>query len=359
MGEAGCYLVREEHVPSLPRFPAVDAHNHLWGDLDRAAEVVAVLDSVGIMAYADLTANITIAWGEGGYTLGQGDFGDFVRACAEPFPGRFFGFTTATFAQPVDRPLFTDADDFVRRTIDLLTRHTAEGARGLKILKELGLHYRDGHGDLVRIDDERLDPVWACAGELGIPVLMHQSDPVGFFEPVTPANEHCDSLLKYPTWSFCASRFPRKAELLERRDRVVRRHPDTVFILPHVANFPEDLGYVSRLLDENPNVMIDLSARCDELGRQPYSAREFLIRYQDRVLFGTDMPPSRDMYRFHFRFLETFDEFVIPPDYDGSFGRHRWRVHCLGLPDEVLRKIYSGNALRVIPGLSGQLGLQG
>jgi predicted TIM-barrel fold metal-dependent hydrolase len=133
--------------------------------------------------------------------------------------------------------------------------------------------------------------------------------------------------------------------------RSVRNHPSTTFLLPHVANYAENLTYVGKLLDNNPNVHIDFSARCDELGRQPYSAREFLINYQDRVYFGTDMPASTEMYRFYFRFLETFDECLIPPDYDGTFERYRWRVHGLGLPDQVLKKLYYENALKLIPGL--------
>ena len=126
-------------------------------------------------------------------------------------------------------------------------------------------------------------------------------------------------------------------------------------MLPHVANFPEDLKYVGRLLDENPNVYIDFSARLDELGRQPYTAREFLIRYQDRVYFGSDMPASPEMYRCYFRFLETRDEYFYPPDYDGTFNRHRWAIYGLGLPRKVLAKIYYKNALKIIPGLREQM----
>ncbi|MBT3375019.1 MAG: amidohydrolase [Lentisphaerae bacterium] len=351
-----CYLVHDDHTPKRAKFPVIDAHNHLWAAWKSVDHVVGVMDQVGVIAYCDLTANISIAWGDGGYTLGVGSLDAFIENCSKPHPNRFYGFTCATFAAPSDQPLFDDADEFVTRTTEMLRDHVARGARGLKILKELGLKYRDARGDVINLDDERLAPVWECCAELGVPVLMHQSDPFGFFEPVTPDNEHYESLKKYPDWSFTDPRFPRKQGLLERRDRLVRRHPDVTFLLPHVANFPENLSYVSGLLDENPNVCIDFSARIDELGRQPHSAREFLIRYQDRVYFGTDMPASAEMYRCYFRLLETYDEYFITPDYDGTFGRYRWHVAGLGLPDQVLKKIYHENAIRLIPGLSEDVG---
>ena len=253
--------------------------------------------------------------------------------------------------------MIDDYGEFVARCCATLRDHVARGARGLKLLKELGLRFRDTTGALVRVDDDRLAPIWEECARLSVPVLMHQSDPIGFFEPVTPENEHYESLLKYPEWQFHdRTRFPAKEELLARRDRVIAAHPGTTFILPHVANLPENLAAVSQFLAEHPNVWIDFSARTDELGRQPYTARSFFIQYQDRIVFGTDMPASVEMYRYHFRFLETFYEYFIPPDYDGTFGRHRWRVHGLGLPDDVLRKIYYENAQRVIPGLRAQVG---
>jgi uncharacterized protein len=349
------YLVHQEHIPTKAAFPLIDAHNHLWGSWDNAAELVTIFDQVGVVAYCDLTANVSITWAGGGYRLGQGSFEGFLARCVERFPGRFYGFTTATFAQPTDCPLFTVAERFVDETIALLRHQVSLGARGLKILKELGLHYHDGEGKLIAVDDARLAPIWEEAGRLGIPVLIHQSDPVGFFEPITPENEHYDTLQKYPTWSFGDPRFPRKAELIARRDSLIRRHPHTTFMLPHVANYPEDLAYVGRLLDECPNVYIDFAARMDELGRQPYTAREFMLRYQDRIYFGTDMPASLEMYRCYFRFLETFDEYFFPPDYDGTFGRHRWPIYGLGLPREVLAKIYYRNAQRIVPGLKGMI----
>ena len=345
-----CYLFREEHIPPKAAFPVIDAHNHLWGNWD-ADGTVQVMDEVGVHCYCDLTANGRLSWAKGGYVLQEGNIEDFFTQVAGRFPGRFYGFTLANFARPADRPLFADADQFVRDTVATLRRHVELGARGLKILKELGLRHRDAGGKLISVDDPRLSPIWQEAGRLGVPVLLHQSDPYGFFEPVGPENEQYSTLAKYPDWRFADPKFPRKMELLERRDNLVRRHRDTTFILPHVANFAENLGYVGRLLEENPNVYIDVSARIDELGRQPYTAREFLIRYQYRVLFGTDMPASVEMYRCYFRFLETFDEYFFPPDYDGTFERRRWGIYGIGLPSNVLEKIYYKNALKVIPGL--------
>lgn len=352
MSTANTYLVHQEHIPDRAAYPVIDAHNHMWGDWSNLKNMIRVMDRVGVVCYADLTANVSISWEKGGYILEQRNIEDFFQNCADVYPGRFYGFTTATFVQPVDKPLFSDPHEFVERTITVLRAHIQRGARGLKILKELGLHYLDNKGNLIHIDNPYFDPVWQEAGKLGVPILMHQADPYGFFQPATLENEHYDTMLKYPTWSFADSKFPRFEELLDRRDHVIRKHRNTTFLLAHVANYPENLASVSRLLDQNPNVFIDLSARMDELGRQPYTAREFLIHYQDRVIFGTDMPASPEMYRCYFRFLETRDEYFIYPDYDGTFGRYHWRIYGLGLPSGVLKKIYYGNALKLIPGLA-------
>lgn len=340
----------EDVGPRRSAGPVIDAHNHLWGSTD-IREIVRVMDEVGIIAYADVTANARVTFEGGGTVLREGDFDVFLNNVMKKYPGRFYGFTMSRFARPSDTPLFTDAGRFVAETLETLREHVAKGARGLKILKELGLKHRDGEGNLITVDDERFDPIWAEAGQLGVPVLMHQADPSGFFEPITPENEHYDSLLKYSDWSFADPKFPRKEELLERRNRVIARHPNTTFLLPHVANWPENLPAVGELLDAHPNVYIDVSARIDELGRRPVEARKFLIRYQDRVLFGTDMPVSTKMYRCYFRFLETDDEGFFAPDYDGTFERHRWPIQGLRLPQDVLQKIYSQNALRIIPHL--------
>jgi uncharacterized protein len=354
------WLVNDQTEIKKAAFPAVDAHNHLWGNW-QTDRVIKTLDEVGVISYCDLTGNVHIEFSGGGYTIQPGNISDFFENCAVKFPGRFYCFTMSNFATPVQKPLFSDPDKFVAECIETLNNHYQKGAKGLKILKELGLHYRDSTGNLIRCDDPRLFPIWEEAGRLKMPVLIHQADPAGFFEPVTPENEHYESLKKYPSWSFADPKFPRKIELLKRRDELVRQHPGTTFILPHFGNYAENIKYVSDLLTENPNVYVDFSARIDELGRQPYSSREFFIKHQDRIIFGTDMPAniesSVEMYRTYFRFLETYDESFYSPDYDGTFDRARWPICGIGLPKEVLKKIYFENILRIIPSLKNEIHL--
>ena len=190
----------------------------------------------------------------------------------ERYPGRFAAFTMSDFAQWDDPVLLRDG--FVDDCIRHLEEDVAAGAAGLKVTKELGLRFRDRDGAMLGVDDERLFPIWHRAGELGLPVLIHVSDPAAFFEPIDEHNEHYLTLQEFPGWSFVGSHFS-KAALLEQRNRMIAAHPETTFILPHVANHPENLPSVSALLDAHPNVVIDFSARIDELGRQPYTARDF------------------------------------------------------------------------------------
>lgn len=352
------YLNRNLTPITRAAFPVIDAHNHLWGNW-AVEDVVKTMDEAGVSGYCDVTGNVRIEFAEGGYSVHPGNIDDFISNVRDRYPGRFYCFTMANFASPANKPLFTDEKKFIAEFIETLNKHVDIGAKGLKILKELGLHFRDKNGDLINCNDKRLFPVWEEAGRLKIPVLIHQADPLGFFEPVTPENEHFDSLLKYPSWSFSDPKFPRKQELIKRRDDLVASHPGTIFILPHFANYAENIQQVSELMDANQNVYIDFSARLDEIGRQPYTARDFFIKYQDRIVFGTDMPAnipeSVEMYRTYFRFLETFDESFYAPDYDGTFERVRWPICGIGLPKEVLKKIYYENILKIIPSLKTEL----
>src|SRR5207247_222199 len=236
------------------------------------------------------------------------------------------------------------------------------GAKGLKILKTLGLYLRENitSGKLVKIDDPRFDPMWDACGQLNMPVAIHVSDPIAFFTPTDRFNERYEELNNHPDWSFYAKDFPSNAELLEARNRVFARHPKTQFIALHVGNNAENLAYVSECMDRFPNLHVELGARIGELGRQPRAARKFFDRYQARILFGTDAVPhgvetpqqifGDNLYEIYYRFLETEDEYFdyapapVPP-------QGRWRVYGLGLPEGILRTVSYETAARLL-GLS-------
>ncbi len=247
------------------------------------------------------------------------------------------------------RPDFSriDAADFGQSEAGKLGEAVGMGIRGLKISKVLGLTVKDKTGKVVPVDDPRIDPIWAKCGELGIPVLIHVSDPVAFHTPVDRYNERYDELGAHPDWSCYGEQYPySKEDILAQLHRVIERHPQTIFISTHVGNLAEDLGRVSMWLEKYPNMYVDIDARISELGRQPYTARKFMIRHQDRILFGTDTRPNAEAYRTYYRFLETDDEYFDPSPSHHQQGR--WMIYGIYLPDEVLEKIYNKNALKIL-----------
>jgi len=243
---------------------------------------------------------------------------------------------------------------FVRHTVQQLKQAKEKGASGLKIFKQFGLGYKNPDGSLIEIDDPRGDPIWAACGELGLPVLIHTADPAAFFLPIDETNERWEALHRRPSWSFHGEEFPSRESLLAARNRVIGKHRQTIFIGAHMANNAEDLATVASWLKEHPNLYVDPASRISELGRQPYTAREFLIEHADRVLFGTDGPWPELRLTYYWRFLETYDEYFpysekVPPP------QGFWRIYGTGLPDDVLRKIYHENAARIIPGVKWRL----
>ena len=331
-------LVVKTTTITRPRFPVIDAHNHLgepfgggW-DKKPLAELLDRLDEAGVVRSVDLDGG----WGE---EILQHHL-DYFKARA---PERFLIFGGVDWSQWPEK-----GDAFGEWAAQRLRKQAAWGAQGLKIWKNFGLHVRDQHGNLVAVDDERLDPLWATAGELGIPVMVHVADPVAFFQPLDETNERWEELHAHPDWHFPSPPFPSFRSLVNGMARVVERHPETLFIGAHVGWYAENLAWVSDLLDRCPNFYIDISARIAELGRQPYTARRFFLRHADRILFGLDAGPSLDDYRIAYRFLETDDEYFdyspepIPP-------QGRWRIYGLHLPDDVLKKVYHDNAQRILP----------
>jgi predicted TIM-barrel fold metal-dependent hydrolase len=266
-----------------------------------------------------------------------------IEEMVRPYPGRFMVFTQIDWSK-IDDPNFSQ--EMVVQLDDAVLR----GARGLKILKDLGLGVRDRSGALISVDDPRLDPIWEECGRLGIPVSIHVTDPEAFFHPVDANSERYEELIEHPDWSFTGPHFPTKESILAARDRVFARHPNTMFVALHMANWPENLDYVASGLDKYPNVMVEFGAREAELGRQPRHAREFFVKYQDRIMFGTDNEVTEEMYRNHFRWLETDDEYF---DYWGYPGQGRWKIYGMALPDSVLEKIYHANAERMFGQFKG------
>jgi predicted TIM-barrel fold metal-dependent hydrolase len=335
------------------RFPLIDIHTHISVAakaengvelvperqyLGTPQELLAVMDRKNIRAMVNLT---------GGYDQG---LRETVTKYDSAFPGRFYTFTEPSYSR------FKEPN-YPALQAQAIERAHRDGARGLKILKTLGLYLREDitSGTLVKIDDPRFDPMWDACGQLGMPVAIHISDPAAFFTPTDRFNERYEELNNHPDWSFYGHDFPSNAELIEARNRMIARHPKTHFIVLHVGNFSENLQNVAENLDRFPNMTVDIAARVGELGRQPRTSRKFFDKYQDRILFGTDATPHGDefpqqvfndkLYEIYYRFLETDDEYFdyapakVPP-------QGRWRIYGIQLPETILRKVYYENAAR-------------
>jgi predicted TIM-barrel fold metal-dependent hydrolase len=328
------------HVKETPvlraKFPVIDMHQHVndargIGDHVPPQELVERMNQLNIKTMVILTGE----WGD--------KLQKVMDEMVKPYPGRFIVFSQPDWSK-IDDPNFgtlmvKQLDDAVRR-----------GARGFKILKELGLSVKDKTGKLITVDDARLDPVWEECGRLGIPVAIHIADPEAFFHSIDGENERYEELNEHPDWSFYGPQFPSFAELLAARDRMMAKHPKTTFIVLHAGNWPENLDAVAGMMDRFPNTMIEFGGREAELGRQPRRTRKLFLDYQDRVMFGSDNTPDADMYQNDFRWLETDDEAF---DYWGSPSQGRWTVSGLSLPDPVLEKIYHLNAEKLFTQFKG------
>lgn len=341
------------------KFPVIDAHAHLMFspglrkaadpdaksrpiDPDRLAEIIRWMDELNIQTFVNLT---------GGY--GQ-DLDLAIETLVKPHPGKFVVCTEPAWDR-IREP------DYPKWQADEFAKAKQAGAVGVKVLKTLGLYLRENitEGALVKFDDPRFDPMWAAAGELKLPIFVHTADPDAFFTPTDKYNERWEELGNHPNWSFYGKDFPPKDELLAARNRVIAKHRNTQFVGLHVGNRSENLDEVERWMDEYPNFQVEIGARLGELGRQPRRSREFFDRRSDRILFGTDAVPLPQgastpqqtlepaMFQTYFRFLETLDEYF---DYSPAKTppQGRWRIYGIGLPDDILRKVYHDNCARLL-----------
>jgi predicted TIM-barrel fold metal-dependent hydrolase len=346
--------VHESHIERA-KFPVIDFHTHISLStksekgvelspdrqyLGTPQELLAVMDRKNIKTMVNLT---------GGYEKG---LAEAVAKYDRAFPGRFYTFTEPSYSH------FKEPD-YPKLQAQAIEQAHRDGARGLKILKTLGLYLRENitSGPLVKIDDPRFDPMWDACGQLNMPVAIHISDPAAFFTPTDRFNERYEELNNHPDWSFYGGDFPSNAELIAARNRMFARHPKTQFVTLHFGNFSENLQNVAENLDRFPNMHVDMAARIGELGRQPFTSRKFFDKYQDRILFATDATPHGDefpqqvfndqLYEIYYRFLETEDEYFdyapakVPP-------QGRWRIYGINLPDSIQRKVYRDNAARLL-----------
>ncbi|MFT7633112.1 MAG: putative TIM-barrel fold metal-dependent hydrolase [Mariniblastus sp.] len=328
------------------KFPVIDIHSHfgyrLRGETTALADYVAVMDRNRIVISVSMDAKL-------------GDEEDHLSFIGDEHQTRLAAFAHIDFqgSGQTDDPKTWSCNQpgFVHTCVEQLRAAKPKGIIGLKFFKSFGLEFKNADGTLLKIDDARLDPIWQTCGELGFPVIMHVADPVAFFQSIDKNNERWEELSRHPDWSFHGDAFPGRNELLAARNRVIARHPQTTFIGAHFANNSEDLATVGKWLDAYPNLVIEFASRINELGRQPYTARKFFLKYQDRILFGTDGPWPELRLSYYWRFLETYDEYF---EYSEKSPQPQgmWRIYGIGLPDDVLKKIYYKNTLRILPGLN-------
>ncbi|MEX0842990.1 MAG: amidohydrolase family protein [Gemmatimonadota bacterium] len=326
-------LVTAETLVPSARFPVVDLHGHRRDLAEPGVieEMVEHLDALNVQVYISAD-NLS----------GEALRRTLAAIEASPHADRFRVLAGIDFRDV--------GPGWAEGAVRQLEEDIAAGAVGVgEVPKSFGLTTTKPDGTRLRIDDPALDPVWEALARLDVPVLVHTAEPPEFFEPMDMSNERWLELALFPDRRNHGPGRVTFEELMVERDNLFRRHPETTFIAAHFGWHANDLERAGRMLDEFPNVHFEVGAILYELGRQPRAAREFFIEYQDRILFGKDsFQPSE--YPYFWRVFETADEYF---DYYRDYHAF-WKLYGMDLPDEVLRKLYYENALRLIPGLRGE-----
>ncbi len=334
----------------------IDIHAHVEPTLEPMSEAVRVMDAVGVGVAVNLSGGTVTH--ERGERTDSSAFERTKRFADERFPGRFLEYMNLDYAD-------WDSPDFAQEAVAQVEEGARLGAAGFKEFKRLGLFLRDKNNQLLKIDDPKLDPMWQALGRLGMPVSIHVADPKAFWGPYDATNERWKELKDHPRWWFGDPKvYPPREELLGALERVVARHPETTFVCVHFGNNAEDLEWVDAELDRHPNMLVDVAARVPEIGRHdPDRVRAFFVKHQDRILFATDFqsydrmilgsggsgpPPTEadaiDFFQKHWRFFETRDKaFAHMTPIQGD-----WTISAIGLPANVLAKIYFGNATKLL-----------
>ncbi|AEL25610.1 amidohydrolase family protein [Cyclobacterium marinum] len=335
-------LVVPEHPVKRAKFPFVDIHSH-----QRNVNETLILKLIGEMDEINMATMVNLSGKRfsriGGDNNGQEYLNSMINAFNTFAPGRFIVFTNLSFAGFGEK-------DWKEKAVKILEEDVKNGANGLKIFKSLGLSVTDIHGKRVPINHPDLDVIWAKCGELGIPVLIHAADPAPFWEPMDSNNERWLELKLRPNRKRGANNPAPFEQIIAEQHGIFEKHKNTTFINAHMGWMANDLEKAAKHLDKYPNVNFGIAAVIAEFGRQPRAAKKFFIEYQDRILFGKDAYNKEEFYTY-FRVLETEDEYF---PYYKKYHAY-WRMYGLGLPDEVLKKVYYKNALRIVPNIDRSL----
>lgn len=321
-------LIVPEHPLQRARFPFIDIHNHQWTmPVQNLAATIGTMDSMNMQVMINLS----------------GRSGSYLQQCIQNvrshYPKRFIVFANLDFAGIGPR-------EWTTKAVSQLEQDVKNGANGLKIYENLGLNIMDNKGKRVAVDDPRLDPIWEKCSELKIPVLIHTGAPHSFWDPVDEHNERWLELVTHPDRKRSATYPCSWQQLMNEQHNMFRKHPHTTFIAAHFDWYGGNLDMLGKLLDSIPNMYTEFGAVIAELGRQPRRAKLFFEKYQDRILFGKDSWVPEE-YTTYFRVLETEDEYFPYHKKYHAF----WRMYGLGLPDEILKKIYYKNALSLLPAI--------
>ena len=330
-----------EHPVTKAKFPFIDIHSHQGGiNESKIHQLTSEMNEINMAIMINLSGR---GFGQGNSNTQQeyikGMMGEFKNYA----PGRFMVFTNLNFNG-------FGTPEWTALTVKELEEDVEAGAVGLKIYKSLGLNSKDNNGNRIPVDHPDLDPVWKKAGELGIPVLIHSADPAQFWQSMDSTNERWLELKLNPNRKRSDTDPAPFAQIMTEQHNVFAKHPETTFINAHMGWMANDLDAAGAHLDKYQNVNYEIGAIIAELGRQPRRAKEFFTKYQDRILFGKDAYNKEEFYTY-FRVLETEDEYF---PYYKKYHAY-WKMYGLGLSDEVLKKVYYKNALRIVPGLDKTL----
>jgi len=325
-------LVVPGKVIKKAKFPFIDVHGHQYRMPDQnLTPVVTAMDTLNMAIMVNLS-------GRSGEDLKKS-----VNNIAINYPNRFVVFANINFEG-------AGAEGWTEKMVTQLEQDVKNGARGLKVYKSLGLRNKDVNGKRLAIDDKRLDAIWAKCGEMGIPVLIHAADPKPFWNDFDGDNERWLELKTHPRRKRDDNNPAPWEQIINEQYNIFKKHPKTTFISAHMSWLANDLGKLGKLLDQMPNMNVGIGAIIAELGRQPRFAKAFITKYQDRVLFGKDSWKPEE-FPTYFRVLESDDEYFPYHKKYHAF----WPMYGLDLSDEVLKKVYYKNALRIVPGLDKNL----